>query len=371
MNVDSIKKININFILCTGRTGSTLLSSMLNMHANIVSCSEETFAYNLHVKYKNIKAWTSKIIDNYCYDFYLFSEGKLEVQFGTQQDLKNILETYKESLNVELAIRLTYLCFFPNKNKNEVNTIVDKELVFHFIHKEIAEIYPKSKFIVLLRDPRDNALVRCRMAERGKKKVSYWFLALAWNYVYKTLYYKTKNIDKSRVIFVKYEDLVSNPENELRKICSFLEVPYSDEMLLYDDHIKKALKENNHTLSEVAKENIGLLHQGLTKKPTTDKIGFWKQNLPISVSNVIWTICGGLAEKLGYEKDSSEKTNAKSMERINAYLLFWYFYQCKPFLYYNSPFFLRKFVKKIKYSNRIKNGKWIMDGKYSKRFAKQ
>jgi hypothetical protein len=45
-----LKNISLNFILSTGRTGSTLLSSMLNMHPEILSVSEEPFAYNLYPK---------------------------------------------------------------------------------------------------------------------------------------------------------------------------------------------------------------------------------------------------------------------------------------------------------------------------------
>jgi hypothetical protein len=43
--MQDIDKISLNFILSTGRTGSTLLSSMLNMHPNVISTSEEPFAY--------------------------------------------------------------------------------------------------------------------------------------------------------------------------------------------------------------------------------------------------------------------------------------------------------------------------------------
>src|ERR1039457_7247395 len=132
MGIQQVKDIKLNFILAIARTGSTLLSSMLNTHPNVISTIEEPFAYNLYPKYKSIEQWTSETIQEFCYDFYLFSEGRLEVQLGTKKDLETILETNQSSLNAEIAIKLAYLCFFPHKDKNEINTVVDKELKFHF-----------------------------------------------------------------------------------------------------------------------------------------------------------------------------------------------------------------------------------------------
>ena len=124
MNLEQIQNIKLHFILTTARTGSTMLSSMLNAHPNVISTIEEPFAYNLYPKYHNIKNWTSETIQNYCYDFYLFSEGRLGLQFSSKKELEKLLETYKSQLNYTLAIRITYLCFFPTKDKSDISTVL-------------------------------------------------------------------------------------------------------------------------------------------------------------------------------------------------------------------------------------------------------
>ena len=47
-----IERIPIHFILCTERTGSSLLSLMLNISPKVLSPSEEPFALFLYNKYK-------------------------------------------------------------------------------------------------------------------------------------------------------------------------------------------------------------------------------------------------------------------------------------------------------------------------------
>lgn len=112
------QSLSLNFILSTGKSGSTLLSSMLNMHTNIISTIEEPFAYNLYPKYKGVTDWNEKIITEFCSDFFLFSEGKLELQFSNKNELYFILKENQKNLTGELAIKLSYLAFFPDKVKN-------------------------------------------------------------------------------------------------------------------------------------------------------------------------------------------------------------------------------------------------------------
>ena len=113
MNSSEIKNTKLHFILSTERTGSTLLSTMLNMHPNVLSTFEESFAFTLYPKYKNVTNWTSETIKQYCYDFYLFSEGYLEIQFGSKKDFIALLEKNKPDLTCDLVFKLSYFNFFP------------------------------------------------------------------------------------------------------------------------------------------------------------------------------------------------------------------------------------------------------------------
>ncbi len=344
MNINQVEDIKLNFILATARTGSTLLSSMLNMHPNVISPHEEPFAYTLHQKYGKIDQWTSGTIENYCDDFYFFSRGKLD-QFGTKEDLRIILKKYKSYLTFDVVIRLTYLCFFPDKNKTAVNTIVDKQLEFHACLENVADIYPKSKFLILLRDPRDQVLSRFLLAKRRKEREeNYLSRAYIWNHKYKTLAEKASKIGKDRFLEIKYEDLILNPEKKLRDICLFFNLPYNPVMLEYDEHYRKLGDKN---IDEIAKQNFLSVHSGLVQKVDDKKIGVWKKEMKQEDINLIWTVCGELAEQFGYKREEHFVKQKLTIKDYFSLINFFILNIIAPKIYHSAPFYIKRFVNRI------------------------
>lgn len=355
MNIQDIRNTKLNFILSTDRTGSTLLTAMLNMSDEILAPTEEPFAFNLYPKYKNITKWTDETIEQFCYDFYLFSEKHLAAQFGKYTEFKQSLIQHKKELDVNTAIKLAYLNFFPSKNKSQINMIVDKQLKFHFFLEEVAEMYPKAKYVVLLRDPRDNALVKWKRAKKQNEPASYINYAFNWKNVYSTLINKSQNIGTDRFLFVKYEDLVSKPEDTLREICAFLGTSYVEQMkdyyLAYHDQIHN----REHDLSIGVKKHLNMFHEGLTQKVNTDKVGVWKKEMTTEEANLVWTECREWAIKAGYEQDQNFLPVKKSVVQFFELMRYKMEYKWYPNLYYTLPYFLKYWIKKLKYGPKMKN----------------
>ncbi len=368
MTIEQIRAIQIHFIVSTGRTGSTLLSAMFNMHTKVLSPIEEPFAFNLYYKYGNMKKWTSTIIDEYCYDFYLFSEGKLEHQFGTKKGLKDALEQYKNYLDYNTAVKITYLCFFPERDKSNITTIIDKQLKFHDFIEKMALFFPESKFIILNRDPRDNALVKMKLVMREQSKglisqknnSNYWKLALIWNRVYALIYEKRKKIGAHRFLELKYEDLVSNPEIELTRIANFTGFVYDPVMLQYHVKTKEKIGTANEK-GDIKKQMFYHLHQSLTQKTNTDKIGFWKNNLSENDANIIWNICSEQANEIGYNSEGCTGDANKGIEYYRTFFNFWLNSIVIPRIYYGVPFSIRYFIKKLKYGKRFKQDRYTSE----------
>lgn len=351
-------RISLNFILSTGRTGSTLLSTMLNMHTEIISVSEEPFAYNLYHKYKDKTRWSDDTIREFCYDFYLFSEGKLEPQFGKPEDLAKILKAQQAELSGLRAIKLAYLAFFPLKDKSNVTTIVDKQLKFHSLLDQIVNYYPHSKFIVLYRDPRDNVLVKIRRGIKQKRNEGLLFYAKTWNYEYSLLRKKIGKLPAGSYMEVKYEDLVAQPEPVLRSICSFLNLPFETPMLEYDQQVKRDLQQQESSLGSTVKQHLSLLHEGLTQKPNTDKVGHWKTGLSEKDNNMVWSVCGKTASDIGYRAEGCEAVSYLTPAFIKQWLRFSIIKIIIPGIYYSLPFGIIYAIKKIKYGKNFRNGNW-------------
>lgn len=364
MTTEQIKNIQIHFVVSTARTGSTLLSSMFNMHENILSPVEEPFAYNLYFKYNSITNWTSKIIDEYCYDFYLFSEGILENQFGTSEELKQLLKKHKEHLDYETAVKITYLCFFPERDKSNIKVIIDKQLKFHDFIEDVAVFFPKSKFIILTRDPRDNALVKMKRIKREgsdrnrfDRKNNYYHLALDWNREYTLLYDKLRLIDHSRYMQLRYEDLVKNPEQELLRISLFLGFDYTPQMLKYHEVLKESMNKNVDLKSE-AKKHFFELHKSLTEKVNTEKVDFWKKELSKSDADIVWSICHKMAIKMGYLACGCSSDIPKNVPYYSALVKYYFMKVLYPKAYYSMPFFMRYLIKKVKYGKSFKRDQY-------------
>ena len=349
MTIEQIKSIQIHFVVSTARTGSTLLSSMFNMHPNLLSPVEEPFAFNLYYKYNSIKKWDTTVINEFCYDFYLFSEGVLDAQFGSKNELALLLEEHKEELNYLIAVKIAYLCFCPDRIKNNITMVIDKQLKFHDFIEKVAVFFPESKFVILTRDPRDNALVKMkRIVREGDhenvfdRKNNYYHLALDWNREYNLLYSKMKEIGEQRFLQLRYEDLVERPEEELKRVANFLKFEYKSIMLDYHQVIKaKALKIIN--TENVAKQHFYELHKSLTEKVNTNKVGLWKSNLRDKDANIVWSICHERAMQMGYMPEGCEIDCPKSIAYFVALLKFWLFKIVVPTTYYAVPFFVRYF----------------------------
>ena len=89
------------------------------------------------------------------------------------------------------------------------------------------------------------------------------------------------------------------------------------------------------------------LHEALLKKPSTAKIGYWKTGLLDKEANLIWKICGPLAEKIGYVQDPGYVNTKLRLSNIWCYLSI-RIDLIKTRSYYLAPFGLKKLIKKIK-----------------------
>ncbi|MBC7460032.1 MAG: sulfotransferase [Thermoleophilia bacterium] len=102
----------------------------------------------------------------------------------------------------------------------------------HIDHIEyLLEIFPDAKFVELVRDGRDVALSIMGLPFGGNNPYA---TGKRWaSCVRKGAEARAEMPD--RVVLVRYEDLVTQPEPEVRRVSEFLGIPYEDDML----HVEK------------------------------------------------------------------------------------------------------------------------------------
>ncbi|APY07938.1 hypothetical protein BWZ20_06310 [Winogradskyella sp. J14-2] len=129
-----------------------------------------------------------------------------------------------------------------NINKSEAK-IIGAKFPFHFSFlSKFKRWYPNSKIIFLVRDPR--AICSSEIIMKTKIKGSSKFPILKSDFVNRKtimlyvliqmIWYSIilkKYSNSNDAIIIKYENLLSNSEGEIKRLCNFLSIAYSDALL--------------------------------------------------------------------------------------------------------------------------------------------
>ncbi len=111
----------------------------------------------------------------------------------------------------------------------------------------LAEQFPAAKFVIIYRNPADI----CRSIVRAGRKAS-WFsrpgMSLRGLLGYREMKRETDRLVGmgAQVHLLQYEELVREPEIELRKICEFLQIPFEARMVSLADAERSAIYEADH-----------------------------------------------------------------------------------------------------------------------------
>src|SRR3954469_9427461 len=190
------------FILCSVRSGSTLLRVLLSSHS-MIHCPHE-----LHLRRIILKP-----LGRYA------RESLAEVGLDRRR-LRYLL--WDRVLQRELASSGKRL--LVNKTPNDV-----------FVVDRILECWPDARFIFLLRHP--GAIARSRQALRPNDSPQHNARVVA-RYC--------NAVEAARQahdgLTVRYEELASDPEGTTRRLCEFLGVPGEERMLDYGDFAHGSFK---------------------------------------------------------------------------------------------------------------------------------
>ncbi len=345
IDIQRIQNLPIHFILCTERTGSSLLNSILNQSPEILATSEELFALYLYPKYRQKIKYSEKEIHQLVHDFVYLSEKNLNMFFSHLKIFKNHLLQHREHLPYQTLIRFIYYHFFDLKDKSELKVIADKQIKFLYYLKDVLKIFPDSKFIILTRDVRDNVLIRKKRNLHHTTDIVY--LSGIWNDTYMSVKHLFEKVDSKNILIVHYEDLILQTEQCIQSICNFLNVRYFPEMLNFQDTYKRFIELKRPAVGEAYYQKMLDFHSGLLKPISKDKIGLWQKELSTDQLQKIATICGNTANYLKYDLYSQGTTQLTIWDKfqlLKARIKRYYFLK----LYLKLPIFIKILIKKIK-----------------------
>jgi len=278
------KKESNVFILGMPRSGTTLISNMLNASKQIYIGPETHFYHVLDVwQNKKRKFLIKKDFITYFFD----SNSNPYLQYlGLSQKELDVLK--RSSYNGEKSI-LELLCVFEANKKGILKWGEKTPGHFEYVEK-IYEDHLNSKIINIVRDPRDVFLSLSKVNWSNKNPLKF------------CLRFK-KNIElikkfKSNVSFIniKYEDLLLNPDETIKGVCLFSEIEYSNNIL-------ENFNNNDSINYDVKKEPWKANNTG---KLNSINFGKWKNDISNqkTYSFISWFLKDEL-NYLGYEIENN------------------------------------------------------------------
>jgi hypothetical protein len=194
------------FLIGSERSGTTLLRLMLDHHPDI--------AFNLESE-------------------FLVSEISSGGAFPDVAGYRRTLQTDRVFRHSEFSIRedLDFPAlvndFLRQKLEREHKHIVGATV--HYGFSRLRYLWPRAQYIYLLRDGRDVAASVVEMGWAGNvfAGAKWWLDAeREWTELQRSL-------PRERWIEVRYEDLIAKSEAQLRRVCEFIGVSFSERMFDY------------------------------------------------------------------------------------------------------------------------------------------
>ena len=329
ITTEEIEKLPIFFIVGRERSGTTLLQTILDNHPNIIIPTEAQFIRHLYNKYHKIKYWDELLIKSFCND--LLDENYIQLWKLDKDKLFDNLITLKGECSFATICKAIYFCSVSAIGKDKIILLGDKNPPYSLFIKELLSVFPTAKFIYITRDYRDHIV---SMVDSHFDSHTISTLAYRWKY-YNANILKNKNLYPSSFYHIRYENLVQNPEEEIKKITSFLNVSFAEELL------------NNSKRAKFYDENKLLItkhHEQLLKPISTQKINVWEKRLKDSEVKTAEFVTGKFAEQFGYKRKFKKTSILLFFTCFVGVIKGWLFFPLYRFFYFLPIKFRKKTV---------------------------
>ena len=198
------------FLFSLPRAGSTLAQRILATHKDIATAAEPWI----------LLPYLYTLKKDGCYAEYGHRGLVIAVN-----DLLNEFPNGKDDYLAEIHDFILKL--YTKATKHKTKYFLDKTPRYHLVAEEIISLFPEGKFIFLWRNPL--AIIASIMETWAN---GHWNL-----YKFKVDIFGLKNLlnaykkYSNKVYAVRYEDLITTPENEWQKVFDYLELEFSPEIL--------------------------------------------------------------------------------------------------------------------------------------------
>ncbi len=273
------------FILCAPRSGSTLFRSMLAGHPDLFVPEELRLLHHDH-----LDQWQAATEGPQ----RIFREGVIRAVMSafllSQQEAQQKIAAYSTILDLYADLQ----------QKIAPKLLVDKSPLYALdpaVLEHIEANFDQPLYIVLLRHPAAAiaSFIHNHMKQlwTPEPPISEKTLGeILWNKCYSNIKHFLGNIPQDRQIRLTYENLVSNPEQQMQTICHFLGIRYDSALLTPYDGLATRMTTPDYKVSRT----IGDPKFHRFNRISQTSIDLWKQNsLSASLAKETWSLASSLA----------------------------------------------------------------------------
>jgi len=275
--------MQFDFLICSERSGSNLMTKMLDAHAEVCgpfpsqiikTMGPQIFRYGDLQRDEN---WKTLLQDTVDYLHAMHSEWRV---YPTRKELAE----HVPERNFGAVVRYAY--------EKEAKEAAKQRLFVKDNHAYssigfIEAHFDNPRYVWLVRDPRDMAYTWKNSVLNGGLDNS----ASTWQRDQSAsmqVYGYMKAL--GRIVLVRFEDLLSQPERELRRVCETLELEYTPQMLEFHK-------------SDVVQKNAGQMTawNDLGSPLKQDNFDLYQDGLSEVEVRYVEAVCGGEMDFFGYE----------------------------------------------------------------------
>lgn len=225
MNQQSIEKIYPVFIVSSGRSGTTLLRGILNASNQIYIPHESEFIARAYPFYNNKQNFNE---DDYQKIVKIFVKTSQNNGWGMAKEY--LISYLKERAPQSFADvnSVIYEAYLEQQGLENLQWGIKAPVLIASIER-IFEVFPEAKIVHVVRDGRDVSLSYRKIHENNKFQFGpkgivatalYWIDGLR----------RVEELHDSSIYELQYENLLSRPEVEVKKLCTFLDIDYDSSM---------------------------------------------------------------------------------------------------------------------------------------------
>jgi len=223
------------FIVGCGRSGTTLLQSMLISHPRISIPPETKFYGMIRDQNRGLRLDSDGDFERACHRTWN-NLHRRDIKIDRERFLELCGETDRTWAGILTAALATY------GEARDCDRVGEKSPVHtHYAH-EIMEDFPEARFVHVLRDPRAVVLSRMK-AGFGTRligpNIERWRRAVEMHDRI------ASHLGPERYHIVRYEDLGADREQTLRSLCAFLGIDAREEMLEHHERKDRGWSERS------------------------------------------------------------------------------------------------------------------------------